>query len=83
MTTKHPFTAEDAAAIVVAQQDAAAPDQHAILRTIDRHLAAATTATRAALSAAEAYDTDPAVWERLDAIYAQLRALENTVAAQS
>jgi adenosine deaminase len=58
-------------------------DQHTILAEIDRHLDAATRATRKALDAAEQYDTDPAVRERLDAIYGQLRALEAVVAAQS
>jgi macrodomain Ter protein organizer (MatP/YcbG family) len=58
-------------------------DQHAIRAEIDRHLDAATRATRKALGAAERYDIDPGVWERLDAIYGQLRALETVVAAQS
>ena len=57
-------------------------DQHAIRAEIDEHLDRAARAVQSALTAAEQYD-DPAVWERLDAICADLRALETVLAAQS
>ncbi len=83
MTTKHTITAEDAAAIVVAQQDAAATDQHAIRAEIGRHLAAATNAVQRAMGPAEAYDTDPDIYDRVTTIWEALRALEDALAAQS
>jgi hypothetical protein len=58
-------------------------DQHAILRTIDRHLATATNAVQRAMGPAGAYDTDPGIYDRVAAIWEALRALEDALAAQS